>query len=125
MWPLRGLRGLARAACAGYADHPMSLPPEPSQHGLPAGASGVFKTPRVGCRAQHARRLLFASAIFAVSLLATMALVVAFILRDLSEAQVNRILTQAKTEAEAVARFVNDPKTMGEGDTVDSLDGGG
>ena len=100
-------------------------PADPGPPSLPSGASGVFRTPRVSCRAQHARRLLIASAIFAVSLLTTMALVVAFILRDLSQARVNQILTQAKTEAEAVARFVNDPKTMGEGETVDTVEGGG
>lgn len=102
----------------------MSHPETPSPAGLPAGASGIFKTPRVGCRAQHARRLLIASAIFAVSLLATLFLVAAFIVQDLSEQRVNRILMQAKDEAEAVARFVNDPNTMGEGETVDAVQGG-
>lgn len=99
----------------------MSLHEEPGPAGLPAGASGVFKAPRVGCRVQHARRLAVASAVFAVSLLATLVLVAGFIVQDLSEQRVNRILTQAKEEAEAVARFVNDPGTMGEGETVDAV----
>jgi signal transduction histidine kinase len=50
--------------------------------------------------------------------------VTAFILDDLSQAQVAGIIAQAKQEAEAVAFAAADPATLGEADTVDELHAG-
>ncbi len=90
--------------------------------GLPGPDGGLRAA--AGAGRHHARRLLVASAVFAVSLLAILVLVTGFILRDLGDDRVNRILNQAKAEAEAVARMANDPRTMGEPDTVTSVDAG-
>ena len=79
---------------------------------------------RVPCRPGHARRLAIATVVFAAAVLGVAWMVSAFILRDLSQSFVSRIITQAKGEAEAVAHVASDQGALGEADTVDSVHGG-
>ena len=67
------------------------------------------------------RRLTVASIVFAATVGAIVWSVSAFIMRDLSESYVSRVITQAKGKAEAVARMVNDPSTLADGEMKESM----
>src|SRR5687768_10125785 len=82
----------------------------------PASAS-----PRLGCHRAHVRRLTVATIVFVLAAGAIAWGVMAFILRDMSQEYLERVISAAKDEAEAVARMANDP-SMGEGEPVASAD---
>jgi len=90
---------------------PLSAPP-------PAGPSNVH------CLARHARRLGLATLLFALAVGVIGWQVTTFILDDLSQAQFEGIIDQAKEEAEAVAFATADPAALGDADTVDEQHAG-